>query len=340
MDGAGVDLLALIQLGKQAPLFQHLRADGCDVHEGLGPLRRLLLAVDLHPRGQIVFIGRLHAGIIPPVRTLDPDILQMGGEGGVAAVVGPVGIHHPHLGNGGVPMLRIPEIGLQKFQVVQVHSQPQPVQQSGQTVPTQPSEARQRLHHRRLVMGTDQRFRLLHGGLPALHGVDEVALYPVQILLSQPSLQQIYSGVADQGAFHTGHQLNALGAGIRPLVELPRQGLHRQQAVKVPGLGEALVPDHVHLRLGEYDVLCLLVDGGVDALHVVAVQNADTLQTFDAQKAPQIPQQVPCLRAEPFPLFHKNSIDHYFFSSSAFSARWPISRRQKALSKWIRSTSA
>ena len=47
-----------------------------------------------------------------------------------------------------------------------------------------------------------------------------------------------------------------------------------------------------------------------------------------------------CLRAEPFPLFHKNSIDHYFFSSSAFSARWPISRRQKALSKWIRSASA
>ena len=170
-------------------------------------------------------------------------------------------------------------------------------------------------------MGTDQSFRLFHGGLPALHGVDEVALYPVQILLSQPSLQQIYSGVADQGAFHTGHQLHALGTGIRPLIELPRQSLHHQQAVKVPGLGEALVPDHVHLRLGEHDVLCPLVDGRVNALHVVAVQDTDALQIFDTQKAPQIPQQAPRLRAESLPLFHKNSIDHYFFSSSAFSAR-------------------
>ena len=189
-------------------------------------------------------------------------------------------------------------------------------------------------------MGADQGLRLLHGGLPALHGVDEVALYPVQVLPGQPALQQIYPGVADQRALHASHQLHALGAGVGPLVELSRRGLHRQQAVKAPGLGEALVPYHVHLGLGEYDVLCLLIDGEFDPLHVIAVQDTDALQVLDPQEAPQISQEVPGLRAESLPFFHKNPIDHYFFSSSAFIARRPMSRRQKALSKWIRSARA
>ena len=52
----------------------------------------------------------------------------------------------------------------------------------GEAVPVQPGEARQRLHHRRRVMGPDQGFRFLHGRLPALYGVDEVALNLLQIL--------------------------------------------------------------------------------------------------------------------------------------------------------------
>ena len=333
MDGAGVDFLALVQLGEQAPLFQRLRADGGNVHQGLGPLGGLLLAVHLHPGRQIAFVGRLHAGIIFPVRSLDLNILQMGGKSGMAAVVGPVGIHHPHLGNGGVPMLGVPEVGLQKCQVVQVHGQPQPVQQGGEAVPVQPGEARQRLHHRRRAMGADQGLRLLHGGLPALHGVDEVALNLLQILPAQLSLQQVHLGVADQGPLHAGHQLYALGAGVGPLVELPRQGLHRQQAVNARGLGERLVPHHVHLGLGEYDVLCLLIDGGLNPLHVITVQDADALYILDPQEAPQVPQKVPGLRRQAGTFFHKNPIDHYFFSSSAFIARRPMSRRQQALSK-------
>src|SRR5699024_8055766 len=86
VDGAGVDLLALVQLGEHGPLFQGLGADGGDVHQGLGPLGGLLGAVDLLPGGQIPLIGGLHR------RVADLDLVQVGGEGGVAAVVGPVGV--------------------------------------------------------------------------------------------------------------------------------------------------------------------------------------------------------------------------------------------------------
>ena len=43
----------------------------------------------------------------------------------MTAMVGPIGIHHPHLGNGRIAMLGIPEISLQKLQIIQIHRQPQ-----------------------------------------------------------------------------------------------------------------------------------------------------------------------------------------------------------------------
>ena len=65
----------------------------------------------------------------------------MGAEGGVAAVIRPIGVHHPHLRDGGVPLLLIPEIGLEELQVRQVHGQAVVRQQPGQTVLIQPGEA-------------------------------------------------------------------------------------------------------------------------------------------------------------------------------------------------------
>ena len=106
MDGAGIDLLTLVQLRQQAPLFQDLRADGGNVHQGLGPGGSLLSAVDLHPCGQVPLVGGLNG------RVMDLHLVDVGGEGGVAAVVGPVGVYHPDLGDGGVPTLVIPEIAL------------------------------------------------------------------------------------------------------------------------------------------------------------------------------------------------------------------------------------
>ena len=207
-------------------------------------------------------------------------------------------------------MFGVPEVGLEEREVVQVHGQAQLLQQGGQARPVQGGEARQGLHHGGRVVGAGQGGGLVHRGLPALNGVDEVALDSRQLLPGQPALQHVHLGVADQGALHPGHELHALGAGVSALVKLARQGLHRQQAVTGPGLGETLVPHHVRLGLGEYDVLGPLIDGGLDPLHVVAVEDAHALQMLDAQKAPQVCQQVSRLRAEALPLFHKDTVYH------------------------------
>ena len=286
MDGTGVDLLALVQLGEQAPLFQHLCADGGDVHEGLGTGGGLLLSIDLHPGGKVALIGSFDGGVV------DPDLVQMGGEGGVAAVIGPVGVHHPHLGDGGVPLLLVPEVGLEEFQVVQIHGQPQPVQQGGQTGLVHGGKAGYRVH----VVGDGvfphQGLRLLQRGLPAFHRVDEEGLDFVQILLRQPAPQQIQLSVGHQGPLHPGHKLDALGGGVRPLVELPRQSLHPKPGTRHAGHGIVLVVHHVHLGLGKDNVLGPPVDGGVDLLHVIPVQNFNRLEPGNPQLLPQLPAQA------------------------------------------------
>ena len=154
------------------------------------------------------------------------------------------------------------------------------------------------------------------------------------------NLQEIDLGAGYQGPLHAGHQGDALGAGVGPLVKLARQGLHRQQGVEAPGLRKGLVPGHVHLGLGEDDGLGPLEDLPAEALHVVAVEDPHAGQRRDAQKAPEIREQVLRLRRHAGALFHVYTIDHHFPSFIAARARRPMSRRQKALSKWIRSARA
>ena len=286
LDGAGVDLLALIQLGEQAPLFQRLGADGGDVHQGLGPLGGLLLPIDLHPGVQIPLIGGLDRG------GADVHRVQMGGEGGVAAVVGPVGVHHPHLGNGGVPLLLVPEVGLEEFQVIQIHRQAQLRQKMGQPLLVQGGEA---LHHSHAVGGgvlPDQGGGLVHRGLAALHRVDKVLADLLQFVLGQLAAQEVDLGVGDEGAVHAGLELDALGAGVGPLVELAGEGLHRQNAVDRVGSGIGLVPDVVHLGLGKHHRLGRLIDRGIDVVRVIAVQDPDGLQGRHPQLLPQLMAQA------------------------------------------------
>ena len=112
VNGAGVDLLTLVEFGQQAALFEGLGADGRDVHERLGALGGLLEAVDLLARGEVAVIRILDGGI------LDADLVQMRRERRVAAVIGPVGVDDAHLGHGGVAVLFVAEIGLQGLEVV------------------------------------------------------------------------------------------------------------------------------------------------------------------------------------------------------------------------------
>ena len=198
VDGAGIDLLTLVQSRQQAPLFQDLCADGGNVHQGLRPLGGLFLAVDLHTGGQIPLVGGLNG------RVMDLYMVDVGGEGGVAAVVGPIGVYHPDLGDGGVPPLVIPEIVLQEFQIVQIHGKTQLVPQSVQRGSVHGGEALHGPDSGGNIVFHPQGLRQLQRRLPALHRVDDVFLDGLDLLRRQLALQNIYPGGADRGPLALG----------------------------------------------------------------------------------------------------------------------------------------
>ena len=311
VDGAGVNLLALVQLGEQAPLFQGLGAQGGDVHEGLGPLGGLLRAVDLHPGGQVPLIGGLYVVIG------DLHLVQVGGEGGVAAVIRPVGVHHPHLGEGGIAALLVPEVGLEEGEIGQIHGQGVLGQHPLQTRAVQGGEALQHGH------GSGDGVVLAEGGglvqrrLPALHRVDEVAAGLGRLLGGEGPLQHVDGGGADGGALPAVHHLDTLGAGVGPLVVLAGQGLHRKQGVLPLRGGHDLIPQVVHLRLREHGGAGGGIDRRVHPLHVVAAQHPHAGQPRQAQGVAQLSKQMLRLHGKAGLLLHITAkyVPHTLFLS-------------------------
>ena len=96
LDGAGVDLLALVQIGHQALFPQVLPADGGQ------SIRETGLSLPWYSSSA----GRSNPpGPSPPPPAgafLHLDGIEPGQEGGVAAVVAPIGVDDPQLGDGGV----------------------------------------------------------------------------------------------------------------------------------------------------------------------------------------------------------------------------------------------
>ena len=172
LDGAGIDLIAHVQIGDQALLPQVFPADGAHVHQGDG---LVLALVQLLPQGEVPAQGVLHRLLQGALLHLD--VGELGEEGGVAAVVAPIGVDDPQLGDGGVTVLLVPKVVPAEFQVVQGHGK---------------AHGAEILLHRPVVplgkagdpghVGGDlglqlQALRLLLGRLPALHRVDEIVLY-------------------------------------------------------------------------------------------------------------------------------------------------------------------
>ena len=110
--GAGVDLLRFVELREKAFALQISHTGGGDVHE----VDRLFVPAEAAPDGEIVFVCLLH----PAVGT--DDAVDRRKEGRMPAVIRPVGVDHPDLGQSRVSSLFL-KITPAELKVVGVHSQ-------------------------------------------------------------------------------------------------------------------------------------------------------------------------------------------------------------------------
>ena len=296
LDGAGVDLVGLVEVFQNALLLQLFGTDGGKVHHAAG----LVLAAQVLAHGHVAVKGSLHHGIV------DLHIVQNGAEGGVAAVVGPVGVDHLDLGDGGVALLGA-EVGLAELNVAQVHSKAVVGDELLQLVLAQLVEAFQHLHRGGHGVLHFQGSLLVQRSLAGLHRVDDVLLDLGHLLVGQGAFQQVDAGRAHQRAFTLADELDALGGRVGTLVELAGQVLHGKSRALVLGqLGIGVI----HRRLAEHGGGALVEQCFVDALHVVAVQQAQAGQFLNAQQAGELIFQAGGFHIEARLFFHINTIDH------------------------------
>ena len=296
-DGAGVDLLGLVEAREDALALEVAGADGAHVHEAHG----LGVAAQLVAHVEIALVGGLH------LRVVDLHVGEHGAEGGVAAVVRPVGVDHLDLGDGGVAPLRA-EVLLAELDVGQVHGQAARVDEGGKAGLVEVAEALNRLHHGRLGELHMQGGRQVERSQTRLNGVHHVVLHGLDGLGGQRAGKDVHLRGTHLGTLALADELDALGSGGSALVKLTRQELHRKHRIALGGL--EVGRSHVGLGLAE--------DGGHagieqllrDALHVVAVDEAQRLQALDAQNGREFVLQLLSLDVEPRLFLHVNARNH------------------------------
>ncbi len=217
LDGAGIDLFGLVQPRKDSLVFEPLGPDGPHVHEA----HRLAGAAQRLAQAQVALEGRLHA------RVIRGHLVQLRPKGGVAAMIGPIGVDHADLGDGGIAFLGA-EILLAKLEVVQVHGQTPGCREARQLLLAPLPEAFEHLDGCRLGELHMQRRRRLQRRFAGLHRVDDVLFDALHVLLAERSFQRIDRRRAHLRTLALAYQLHALRRGVSPLVELPRQILHRK----------------------------------------------------------------------------------------------------------------
>ena len=292
LNGAGVDLLGLVDVLQVAALLEHLSRDRTHVHQRYRTLRSLFLAVDFYAGSHVAVKCVLHHLIF------ELYVIDLGEEGGVAAVVGPVSIDHANLGDGRVALFGVAEVGLQELEVVQIHRQTHIMQQVRESRLVHVSKADNRCHAGRDSVLYLEGCRLSHRSLAGVYGVNQIAADLVHVLSSELAFQNVNFSGCNGRAFAAGEQLDALCAGIGALIELTGQRLYRKDGVSAFRTGKVLVVAHISHRLGEYDALCLLVGLRCKSLCVVAAEIAHMSQVFDFQQVVQAGEQAACFDIE------------------------------------------
>ena len=224
----------------------------------------------------------------------------------MSAVIGPVGVDHLDLGDGGVTVLGS-EVVADHRQVRLVHRQAVVRDKLVQIRIGHGGEARQRGDFRRDVVVDDQGLGDFRRSFSGFHGVDDVLLDRFHVRIAQIAVKCIDSGGAGEGAFALEDQLNALGSGVGSLVELAGQEFHGED-LGIAEIGQ--LAGGIHLRFGE-DVLYGVVELFLrHVLRIVAVEHPHVLQAFDPQTGLQIRQHALRFQVESGLLFYVYSVNH------------------------------
>ena len=175
-DRAGVYLLTLVEAVEHPALLQHTCGDGGDIHQTYG-----LCSAYLASCGKIFVICRAEQRIVKA------HAVYLGEEGGVTAVVRPVGIYHSQLGEGRVAVLAAEILAAES----DVHCESVLGYHIAQPLVGELGKAVKSGHTVRRLGLACERLGQRETALSCLDGVDNVFLYLFKIALAERAAEQI-----------------------------------------------------------------------------------------------------------------------------------------------------
>ena len=291
LDGAGIHFLRSIQVGKFSFLTKGLHCCRSHVHEGDRPLR--VLPVNMDPCFLIFLKSSGNRSAESPF--LHVNIRKLCGEGGVTAVIGPVGIQHTDFRHRRIPLFLIPEIGLNHGKVFVAHGKAHGRNEFVKPLVIQLSKPFHHRHRLRILNGKIQRFRRSQGCLPGLHRVHQELQDFLPVPVFKMAMERIHQGAAHPGAVLPSHNSQALLCRVRPLVILPRQEFHCQHQIAKRQLRLCII----HRRFRENSGHCLFVILIGESVHIIAVINGGVGNPIP-QHLTQLPGQAFLPLAEAF----------------------------------------
>ena len=149
-----------------------------------------------------------------------------GVEGCMAAVIGPVGVQHADLGDGGITLFFLPEILLTEGDVVRVHGKAVAADKFFQRRAVQRAEAGQCRDFGWNLIPDAKRFRLFQCGFAGFHRVDDILFDLCDLCIRERAVKRVDFCGTDEGTFSAGEDLDALGRGVRTLIKLAGEILH------------------------------------------------------------------------------------------------------------------
>ena len=216
-NAAGVVLLAHLQVVQLALLAQPAGADGRELHQAAGLVPAAEVRPHLLEQVQGGFQFGLHEGLV------HRDLLQDGGEGGMAAMVAPVGVQDAEFCLG-----RIPALGLEVVhhfpEVGRVHRQAVALAEGEVLLRGQVDEARQVLEGLHIGLLAERKDgKVLFA---AFHRVDEIVPDLRERLVRDGVLEDHQAGALDLDVRFRVDQMDAVHGGGGPLVELAGNVFH------------------------------------------------------------------------------------------------------------------
>ena len=162
---AGVYLVRLIEVREDALGLEPAGTDGSHVHEADGSL----CAPKVTTHREVLLEGALDHGIV------DAHVRELGAEGRVPAVVRPVGVDHPDLGDRGHAPL-VPKVLLAEAEVSEAHGEAALSNESLQPLLVEVVEAIEQLDVGGCGVGRLERGALVERGPSGFDGIDDVGL--------------------------------------------------------------------------------------------------------------------------------------------------------------------